>query len=909
MASGVPRVIGFGEFFEIGRGGFGRVYRARQLEFDRYVAVKVLDHQLVDDRLVSAFESECRVLGLLSRHPNIVTVYAAAFTADGRPCIVMELYEDGSFSEVLNRAGPLPLEEVLAVGVSLAGALETAHGFGVVHGDIKPSNVFRSGYGQPALGDFGISVRTATGTPGVTHTGFTPQFAAPELVGGSVTIPDPSTDQFSLGATLCTLLAGSHLQRGSGQAIPPLQGIPPIVSELLARIMAPASNQRFVNLVAVASAINTVQDRLGYQATPIPFTEPTTHQPTTTPTSLPEDIQSATILRPTTPHPHAPTLTPNTPTPTSQPQPSASLAQAPTKQRSHRRWLVPSVVAAGLVAIAVAATILIRQNGTESLSATTTVPTTTVPTTTVPTTTVPTTTVPTTTVPTTTVPTTTVPTTTVPTTTVPTTTPQPTPEPEPTASAGPPSLPGQPDLELTDHNSFRITWAPPADDGGSPVLRYHLTVSSPDSGFRETYSRGVRSFVFDGESNTRYDVWISAENAHGTSDPTMTEEISTGIGPPDAPQQLEVELATYNTIRVAWVPPTDDGGSSIHTYHIKFWRPSPSTWENNYHVQSDITSFSFKGVTETTYVVSVWAENEQGFGPETMPKEIATSSTRPGAPQSLRLGMTDQNSFRITWEPPDSDGGSRILNYSLTVSLPGTDFRKTFVRDVSETRSFVFDGESNKTYQVAITAANKNGRSPEVTRNIGTTGNSPPGLPRNLYVGLTDNNSFRIRWDPPDYDGGLPILFYNLTIKRTGEEKTYTRSSSESRSFVYNGRSSKKYTVSIRAVNDIGASNTVSKLISTTVGPPDAPDFSIELLEDGRSFRIRWDAPADDGASPLTGYRVTVSRSGEQKSYERATSDRSFRYEGENNATYTVYVRAKNQHGESSSSSKQIKTG
>ena len=121
MASGVPRIIGFGEFVEIGRGGFDRVYRARQLEFDRYVAVKVLDHQLVEDRLVSAFESECRALGLLSRHPNIVTVYAAAFTADGRPCIVMELYEHGNFSEVIDREGPLPLDEVLAPILHVVG--------------------------------------------------------------------------------------------------------------------------------------------------------------------------------------------------------------------------------------------------------------------------------------------------------------------------------------------------------------------------------------------------------------------------------------------------------------------------------------------------------------------------------------------------------------------------------------------------------------------------------------------------------------------------------------------------------------------------------------------------------------------------------------------------------------------
>ena len=149
-------IDGFEMGERIGSGGFSVVYRARQQSMNREVAIKVLNTGFATDAERRTFERECHALGRLSHHPNIVTVFDDAFTDDGRPCIVMELYSS-TYRERVEEIGPLPIDEVLSVGVRICGALQTAHDAGVLHRDIKPHNIFLSPYGEPALGDFGIS--------------------------------------------------------------------------------------------------------------------------------------------------------------------------------------------------------------------------------------------------------------------------------------------------------------------------------------------------------------------------------------------------------------------------------------------------------------------------------------------------------------------------------------------------------------------------------------------------------------------------------------------------------------------------------------------------------------------------------------------------------------------------------
>jgi len=198
-------VDGYVELREVGRGGFGVVYRARQVEFNRTVALKVLTNVFDDPGARARFERECLAMGSLSGHPNIVTVYAAGYTSDGRPYIAMEFLPGGTLAERLAGRG-IPWSEAAAIGIKICGALQRAHDSGVLHRDVKPENVLVSAYDEPKLADFGIArlhggyeTRSGIVTATFAH-------AAPELLEGKP--PSATSDVYSLASTLYSLITG-----------------------------------------------------------------------------------------------------------------------------------------------------------------------------------------------------------------------------------------------------------------------------------------------------------------------------------------------------------------------------------------------------------------------------------------------------------------------------------------------------------------------------------------------------------------------------------------------------------------------------------------------------------------------------------------------------------------------------
>ncbi|WP_330253284.1 protein kinase [Nocardia sp. NBC_00565] len=207
---------GFEDAQEIGRGGFGEVYRCIQRAVDRTVAVKVLTGEVDENR--ERFFREQRAMGRLTGHPNIVDVLEVGETASGLPYLVMRYHSHGSLDARIRRDGPLSVAEVLHLGVKIAGALETAHRAEILHRDIKPGNILLTDYGEPALTDFGIAhiaggFETATGT--VTGS---PAFTAPEVLGGDA--PSRASDVYGLGATLfCALTGHAAFERRSGEQV------------------------------------------------------------------------------------------------------------------------------------------------------------------------------------------------------------------------------------------------------------------------------------------------------------------------------------------------------------------------------------------------------------------------------------------------------------------------------------------------------------------------------------------------------------------------------------------------------------------------------------------------------------------------------------------------------------------
>lgn len=192
------------EFSVLARGGSSVVFLARERRIDRPVAIKVLPPEK-ELHAVKQFEREKEIAVSLGRHPYIVQVFDAGAASDGSPFLVMEYFERGSLADRLRAEGPLSVEETISIIEKIGSALQAAHDAGILHRDVKPSNILFSEYG-PSLSDFGIARSMSRGewTQSLAH--FTPWHSAPEILEGDN--PSIASDVYSLASTMFTALEG-----------------------------------------------------------------------------------------------------------------------------------------------------------------------------------------------------------------------------------------------------------------------------------------------------------------------------------------------------------------------------------------------------------------------------------------------------------------------------------------------------------------------------------------------------------------------------------------------------------------------------------------------------------------------------------------------------------------------------
>ena len=202
----------------IGRGGMSSVYRGRDVLLGRDVAIKVLKTSLAGedgpDYLDSSarFLNEAKITGRL-QHPSIVTLFDFGTTAENETYIVMEFVEGQSLRHHL---GKLTKEQIGEILRGVASGLDYAHQNGVIHRDVKPSNLLLTSAGNPKILDFGIALAAGTGNSRLTQTGIvvgSPDYMAPEQVSGAAL--SAAADQFALAVVTFELLTGKLPFAGS----------------------------------------------------------------------------------------------------------------------------------------------------------------------------------------------------------------------------------------------------------------------------------------------------------------------------------------------------------------------------------------------------------------------------------------------------------------------------------------------------------------------------------------------------------------------------------------------------------------------------------------------------------------------------------------------------------------------
>ncbi len=262
---------------QIGSGSMGFVFRARQRMLGRHVALKVLSTDGVPPAAVERFRDEALLAARL-RHGNIAWVLGTG-AAPGFLYIIMEYVKGRDLAAILADRGPLPEFRALEVAAKIADALEHVHGKGVVHQDVKPSNVIVREDGEPVLSDFGLAA-SLDGDHGVAHHktlfGTYPYLPPEDLLRGRRT-PSAAGDLYALGVTLFRMLTG-ELPYGCSDVLslreairkrgcPDLEGrapapLAPLTREALRLALEVRPRRRFESAQAMAHALREAQSDL-----------------------------------------------------------------------------------------------------------------------------------------------------------------------------------------------------------------------------------------------------------------------------------------------------------------------------------------------------------------------------------------------------------------------------------------------------------------------------------------------------------------------------------------------------------------------------------------------------------------------------------------------------------------------
>ncbi len=257
----------------LGSGGMGTVYRARDVELDEHVALKVLRRELLDaPGMVARFRSEAKLARRVT-HRNVARVFDIT-EHEGERFLTMELIDGEPLSTSLARGGPQPLERAIAIAADVAAGLAAAHAAGVVHRDLKPDNVLLAKDGRAVITDFGVA-RAFTGALAMSSAAGallgTPAYMAPEQVEGKRDI-DARADVYAFGALLFELVTGRRAWPGSSPFVvassrlfePPPDplairpDLPPALAALAVRCMARKPDDRPRSVVEVAEALAAV---------------------------------------------------------------------------------------------------------------------------------------------------------------------------------------------------------------------------------------------------------------------------------------------------------------------------------------------------------------------------------------------------------------------------------------------------------------------------------------------------------------------------------------------------------------------------------------------------------------------------------------------------------------------------
>ncbi|MEA2562211.1 MAG: hypothetical protein QOH06_3715 [Acidobacteriota bacterium] len=432
--------------------------------------------------------------------------------------------------------------------------------------------------------------------------------------------------------------------------------------------------------------------------------------------------------------------------------------------------------------------------------------------------------------------------------------------------------------------SATVTWTAPASDGGSPVTGY--SVFTYPGGQRMDVGAQAAQATVTGLTNGKiYRFSVRAANALGRGPESIPSNDVIPAGLPGAPTGV---LAVFNgaaSVQVSWLAPASNGGTAITGYTVTS-TPAGATVS----AAAGAGSATVSGLTlGTAYTFRVTAINQVGSGPASQPSNSLIAATFPGAPTNVTAADESQSAF-VTWTAPADNGFNAISQYRITTE-PFTN--TTFVNSGSQTSALVFGLANGTQYKFFVRAVNAVGEGPNSVPSNTVTPAATPGAPANVAAQLAGDSAVKVTWSAPASNGGSPITSYTVTSAPGG--LTATVDGTVTTATIPGLAVGTTYTFTVKATNRKGTGPTSAPSNAVKAAATPGAPTGVTAVDGDGSATVTWTAPASDGSSPITGYRVVSTPGGISVTVSTTTAIVT----GLQNGTQYVFtVRASNVLGE-----------
>lgn len=434
-----------------------------------------------------------------------------------------------------------------------------------------------------------------------------------------------------------------------------------------------------------------------------------------------------------------------------------------------------------------------------------------------------------------------------------------------------PDVPKAPTLLARTKNSLQLRWNAAADNGAhitNYILEYdngkyngmiHL-INPQNCDFVEVCKTKGKQFTINKlHPSMSYIFRLSAVNEYGRSGYSDFAKYNTAGNPPSQPAPPTLQHATATSLKLAWQRRSPSEGFTLQMNDL-----DQGYGYKNIYTGPD-TVYECVGLRRaTTFQFRVKAENENGVSPfskEVVFKTMPSCPSRPAKPQVK--GKIHATGFKVKWDQPVDTGGAEINLYHLEISSGGVYER---IYSGRESEAVIERLSPGTTYQIRVLCEGPGGISAFSDLSLVTTEPEVPGAPPRPHCnGAPTPYAACLIWEKPDYNGGAPVLEYEMEVEMTNKSRNSCYRGKDQFCVVKDLRPGEMYTVQVRAINRIGAGGWSEEYsFHAGAAPPNAPKDLNITLKSPTHLTVIWDEPHCNGA-PISEYILQSSTSADQQ--------------------------------------------